>query len=391
MTKPEVNLALYSRHHHNPSRRGVAIYTHEMVKEMANLLRGTKVFLLDCFWRRKNYEHMPRTSNPNFETRVLHCPGRIFDTLNRHFNWPRVEMVTGELDLMHVMHEQIPGTRSKHLVVTVHGLGPLLYPELFSPGFRKKWAELLTRSLKKATKVITVSKTVERQLLHYHPEYSHKYVTSYLGVAKGFLAEADSQEGKKFLLSNNIDFPYILYVGAADSGKNLVVLLKAFSLFLSMQEPNPPHHLVLVGNAYWGGYSEVRQRISELALADRVHFTGYIDHKCLPSLYRGCDLFVFPSLFEGFGLPLLEAMASGAPCLVSNRPALDEVGGDIAAYFDPQSPEDLAYKMKLVLESPDKLADMRVRGREYARHFTWERTARATIKIYEEILGTAIC
>jgi glycosyltransferase involved in cell wall biosynthesis len=128
----------------------------------------------------------------------------------------------------------------------------------------------------------------------------------------------------------------------------------------------------------------------ELALADRVHFTGYIEHQRLPSLFRGCDLFVFPSLFEGFGLPVLEAMASGAPCLISNRPALDEVGGNIAEYFDPESPEDIAHKMKLLLENPGRLAEMRIEGREYAHKFSWERTAKETIRIYEEVLGSTL-
>lgn len=390
MKKPEFNLALYSRHFHNPSRRGVAVYTHEMVKAMANLLKRTKVFLLDCFWHRNNYDHLPRTYNPNFETRVFRCPGRVFDNLNRYLGWPRLEMISGDLALVHAMHEQVPETRAKCVVMTVHGLGPLLYPDLFSPSFRKNWTERLNRGLKKATRVITVSKTLEKQLNHYYPEHSTKYITSYLGVPSAFLADPDPQKEKKILLSKNIFFPYILYVGAADPGKNLKALLKAFSIFLSQQQPRPPQHLVLVGNPNWGGYSEFSQRIVELALADRVHITGYIQHQFLPALYRGSELFVFPSLFEGFGLPVLEAMASGAPCLISNRPALDEVGGNIAEYFDPKFPEDMAHKMKLLLENPDRLAEMRIEGREYAHKFSWERTAKETIRIYEEVLGSTL-
>jgi len=390
MKKPEFNLALYSRHFHNPSRRGVAVYTHEMVKAMANLLKRTKVFLLDCFWHRNNYDHLPRTYNPNFETRVFRCPGRVFDNLNRYLGWPRLEMISGDLALVHAMHEQVPETRIKHVVMTVHGLGPLLYPDLFHTKFRKKWTDCLGRGLKKAARVITVSKAVESQLRHYYPQYSAKYVTTLLGVSQGFHSKPNPREEKEFQLSKNINFPYILCVGAADPGKNLESLLKAFSIFVRQTEPRPPHHLVLAGNPDWGGYGQFQQQISELAVIDRVHLIGYIEHQHLPALYRGCNLFVFPSLFEGFGLPLLEAMASGAPCLISNRPALDEVGGNIAEYFDPVSPEDIAHKMKLLLEDPDRLAKMRIEGREYAQKFSWERTAKETIRIYEEVLGSTL-
>lgn len=390
MTKPEVKLALYSRHFHNPFRRGVAIYAHELAIAMSNLLKRTKICLLDCFFPRVNYTHLPQISNSNFQTRVLRCPGRVFESLNRYIGWPRLEMVSGDLHLMHAMHEQVPETRIKHVVMTVHGLGPLLYPDLFHTKFRKKWTDSLGRGLKKAAKVITVSKAVESQLRHYYPEYSAKYVTTLLGVSQDFHSKPNPREEKEFQLSKNINFPYILCVGAADPGKNLESLLKAFSLFVDQTEPRPPHHLVLAGKPDWGGYGQFHRQIHELAVTDRVHLIGYIEHQHLPALYRGCDLFVFPSLFEGFGLPLLEAMASGAPCLSSNRPALDEVGGNIAEYFDPESPEDLAHKMKLLLEDPDRLAEMKIEGCEYTQKFSWERTAKETIRIYEEVLGSTL-
>jgi glycosyltransferase involved in cell wall biosynthesis len=390
MTKPEVNLALYSRHFHNPSRRGVAIYAHELAIAMSNLLKRTKICLLDCFLPSVNYAHMPQISNSNFQTLVLRCPGRVFDSLNRYIGWPRLEMVSGDLHLMHVMHEQVPETRIKHVVMTVHGLGPLLYPDLFHTKFRRIWTDCLERGLKKATRVIAVSISVERQLRHYYPQYSAKYASTLLGVSHGFLAKPNPQEEKKLLLFKNIDFPYILYVGAADPGKNLTSLLNAFCIFMQQAEPRPPHHLVLVGKPDWGEYRQLQHMINQLPVADRIHLTGYIEHNHLPALYRGCDLFVFPSLFEGFGLPVLEAMASGAPCLISNRPALDEVGGNIAEYFDPESPEDMAHKIKLLLENPDRLTEMRLNGREYAREFSWERTAKETIRIYEEVLGSTL-
>ncbi len=107
----------------------------------------------------------------------------------------------------------------------------------------------------------------------------------------------------------------------------------------------------------------------------------------LPALYRGSELFVFPSLFEGFGLPLAEAMASGAPCLVSDIPVFHEIGGEFAEYFDPSSVEGMADKMEGLLRDSDRLLEMGRRGKERARTFTWSQTARKTVRVYEDVTG----
>jgi glycosyltransferase involved in cell wall biosynthesis len=166
--------------------------------------------------------------------------------------------------------------------------------------------------------------------------------------------------------------------------------MDAFSIFINETKPRRPHHLVLVGNQDWGGYEVLEKKIEAESIRDRIHFAGYVDQKDLPAFYRGSELFAYPSLFEGFGLPLLEAMAAGAPCLTSNRPALTEVGADVAEYCDPTSVQDMSSKLKNLIEDPEKLSDMRVKGRQYARRFTWERTALSTIRIYEDVLGTPI-
>lgn len=390
MMKPEINLALYSRHFHSSSRRGVAIYAHELAQALSKLLSQRTVFLLDCFWPRANFSFLPRIQNINFKTNIIRCPGRVFDFLNNKLGWPRPDMSIGEVDLLHVMHEQVPVTKSKSILMTVHDMGPLLYPELFTKRFRSAWKASLDQGLKLADKIIGVSKTVEVQLRKYRPEFSDKYHGILLGVSDEFLNNHDPELDKEFIISKGINFPYILYIGAADPKKNLLTFIEAYSLFLKETKPAPPHHVVLVGNTTWGGYGQFKHKTRDLGIDDRIHFTGYIDHQFLPALYRGSELFVFPSLFEGFGLPVLEAMASGAPCLISNRPALDEVGGNIAEYFDPEFPEDIAHKMKLLLEDPDRLAEMRIEGREYAQKFSWERTAKETIRIYEEVLGSTL-
>lgn len=390
MQKTDFSIGLYSRHFHNRNRRGVSIYTHELVQALSQILLHTKIDILDYFLPRINFAYLPQISNPNFETKVLRCPGRIFDFLNKNIGWPKIEMLSKDLDILHVMHEQVPVSKVENIIMTVHGLGPLLHPELFTQKFRSKWKDSLDLGLERAIKVIGVSKTVENQLHEYRPEFSDKYDSTFLGVSNEFLVEPDSRKENEIVASREINFSYILYIGAADPGKNLIKFLEAFSIFSKETKPTPTHHLILVGNPHWGGYEFFKQKVEKLALNDRVHFTGYIKYEHLPAFYRACELFVFPSLFEGFGLPLLEAMASGAPCLVSNRPALDEVGKDVVEYCDPESVDDMADKLKSLLDDPERLSEMRVRGRKYARKFTWVKTAKDTIRIYEEVIGSSL-
>ena len=316
-------------------------------------------------------------------------PGRLFDFCNEHLGWPTLRSVTGDLDILHVLHEQVPVVELDNIVLTVHGMGPLLYPQLFSRDFSSRWRQNIDRGLERATKVIAVSETVEMQLRDYRPEFSEKYESVKLGISREFLAESDPEREEEILAKRGIPFPYILLVGAADPGKNLIKFVKAFASVLVRGRVNS-YHLVLVGNPNWGGYDLFKNVLNELGIENRVHFTGYLENWELPALYRRSELFVFPALFEGFGLPLLEAMAAGTPCLVSNRPALTEVGDEFVEYLDPESEEDMAVKMESLLLNPDKLDQMRTRARQYARKFTWERTARKTLKIYEDLLGGSL-
>lgn len=390
MPNNDVTIGLYSKQFHNQTRRGVAVYSHGLVHGLARVLSETKVYLFDCFWPRENFKYLPKIANTNFKTKVLRCPGRIFDRFNKSIGWPRLERLNSALDLMHFMQEEFPVSRAKNTVITVHGIGPFLYPQMFTKEFRDNWRVNLDRGLEGATRVICVSNSVKKQLKHFRPQFLEKYDTTFLGVSEEYLLEGDSVEDKRIINAHGIDYPYILYVGAADLGKNLINLLEAFALFSHETKPTPPQHLVLVGNKNWGEYEQFIQKVEKLGISERVHLTGYVDHLQLPAFYRGCDLFVFPPLFEGFGLPLLEAMACGAPCLASSRPALDEVGGDVAEYFDPESVDDMSNKLRILLSDSSKMESMRVRGPEYARKFTWERTARKTIQVYEDILGCSL-
>ena len=386
-----MKLGLFSKYYHSKARRGIAVYTRELTQAMSTLIMDHDVTLIDTFWDKDGYNRLPVCNNRTFKHGIIRMPGRLFDRLNAALHWPRIDTFHGPFDLIHAMHEYgAPVSPHPKLIVTVHGLGPVLHPEYFDKCYRLKWQADLDRCLRSASLVIAVSASLADQLSRYRPEFSHKYRGIPLGVSNRFLAEADECPDRSVQRLAEIEFPFILYVGAFDKGKNLSTLLEAFSLCLHDANSAWPYHLVLVGNAQWGGCAELKETATRLHIAARTHFLDYIDHDLLPCLYRRCSLFVFPSLFEGFGLPVLEAMACGTPCLISDRPALDEIGEDTAVFFDPTSPPDLSAKLCALLGNREKQAEMRHNGRHHAKKYTWRNTALKTIGVYEHVLGTPL-
>jgi glycosyltransferase involved in cell wall biosynthesis len=180
-----------------------------------------------------------------------------------------------------------------------------------------------------------------------------------------------------------VEPPYILYVGALESRKNLPRLLEAYA---RLRAWSPQWRLVIVGARKWK-FSPIFDTVQRLALEGHVTFTGYVADEHLPALFTGADLFAFPSLYEGFGLPVLEAMACGAPVVTSNTSSLPEVAGDAALLVDPYDVEQIAQAMWLVLSQPALAAQLRAKGLARAAQFTWERTARETIAVYERVLA----
>lgn len=178
--------------------------------------------------------------------------------------------------------------------------------------------------------------------------------------------------------------PYILYVGSIEPRKNLIRLLEAFA---QLRHWSTRWDLVVVGGRNIWKSSPVGETTEKLELKHFVHFTGYIPDSDLPGIYNGADLFVFPSLYEGFGLPVLEAMACGTPVITSNTSSLPEVAGDAALLVDPYNVEEIAAAMRHVLEDSALANDLRERGLEHAKKFSWEKTARQTISVYEKVLG----
>ncbi|MFV9510461.1 glycosyltransferase family 4 protein [Tepidibacillus sp. LV47] len=275
-------------------------------------------------------------------------------------------------------HYVIPLFYKGKMLVTVHDVFHLAKPE-FIGGFHKKlYAKLMFKAVsKKADAIISVSDFTKKDFLKFVNGNQDNIYTVYNGV-NNFWRECRDRD-----IDSNDSKPYIVYVGNVKPHKNLISLVKAFEKIKNQI----PHKLVIIGKKE--GFITGDQEVIKYAekLKDRIQFTGFVDDETLKQYIVNADALVFPSFYEGFGLPPLEAMACGCPVIVSNVASLPEVCGEAALYVDPYSPEDIAEKIKLLL-SDDKLREeLRRKGLERAKLFSWEKCAEETIKVIEEVLA----
>jgi glycosyltransferase involved in cell wall biosynthesis len=267
-------------------------------------------------------------------------------------------------------------------VVTIHDAIPYIHPEASTLLDRLIYRLWLPWIVRRVDAVITVSEHSKADLLRFLPIRPERITVIPLGIGAAFRPQKPS-EIAPILDRLGIGAPYILSVGSIEVRKNLPRLVEAFS---RLRAEDPSLHLVLTG-ARKLRQSSVAEDIRRLGLEGAVHLTGFVEDADLPALYAGATLFVLPSLYEGFGLPVLEAMACGTPVVASRSSSLPEIAGEAAVLVDPFDVDAIAAGMRQVLTSPDLAARLRTAGLARAETFTWRQTAEATIGVYERVLG----
>jgi glycosyltransferase involved in cell wall biosynthesis len=267
-------------------------------------------------------------------------------------------------------------------VVTIHDVIPFIYPETSS---RLDWLIYhfwLPVVISRLDSIITVSEQSKSDLVQYLQVKPEK-ITVIPEAASPIYQPLRQTRIENTLLRLGINFPYILYVGSIEARKNLNTLLEAYDQVRCWSEN---WKLVIVGAHRWK-YSSVFSTLERLQLTSSVYFTGYVAEEDLPILYNGASLFIFPSLYEGFGLPVLEALACGTPVVTSNCASLPEVAGEAAILVDPLDVNAIALAIRQVLEEPDLAVSMRLKGIAQAQQFSWEQTAKRTTEVYERLLN----
>lgn len=267
-------------------------------------------------------------------------------------------------------------------VITIHDLSTTLFPEHHTRMHRLFARLSLPRMAQRANAIIADSEATRRDVithLHIKPARVHAI---HLAVNHSQFYPRDPVEAhSKVAQVLDITTPYILAVGTLEPRKNLITLLKAYA-----QLPADAPMLVLAGARGWVD-SPLFVAVQRLGLTHRVRFTGHVMDELLPHLYSAAQVFVYPSLYEGFGLPVLEALACGTPVITSNTSSLPEVAGDAAILVDPHNPDQLADQLKYLLSNQDKRSELGLRGPARALQFTWQRTAQLTMDVYRQVLA----
>jgi glycosyltransferase involved in cell wall biosynthesis len=270
--------------------------------------------------------------------------------------------------------------RHPRSIVTIHDLGYLRYPESH-PAATRRLLDLTTRwSARVADRIIAISESTGRDLTAHYAVPAERIQVIHHGV--DHTMRPASRESV-ITLKHRLGLPeaYVLFVGTIQPRKNLGRLAEAVAF---VANAGLPHRLVIAGKRGWLA-SEVEAQISRSAFADRVHYLGYVAASDLPALYSGTDAFCFPSLYEGFGLPVLEAMACGTPVVAADSSAIPEVAGDAALLVDPADTAAIGDAIVRVLTDEPLRRELIARGSTRAARFTWERTAEATIGLLREV------
>lgn len=283
-------------------------------------------------------------------------------------------------DLMHFTNSLAPLVPSAPSVITIHDAS-LFVQRHFHPLARQVQRLLLPTIARRATAVITVSNHARGELSARLGLPEERLHVIYEAAPDHFRPVDDVALLEDVRQRHQLPECFILYVGTLEPRKNLPRLLEAFRL---ARRRGLSHRLVFVGPNGWM-MQQLQRTIEALALGEGVHFCGYVPEADLPAIYSLADLFVYPSLYEGFGLPPLEAMACGTPVLTSNRASLAELYSDAAYLVDPESVACIAEALVTLIEDESLRADMRRRGLEQARKFSWRQTATATMALYDRV------
>lgn len=296
--------------------------------------------------------------------------------LKQHWNY--AQFINGQnIKLYHMPHFDVPYFIRKPFVMTVHDLIHILFPEYSTKSFSKVYAQfILKAAAKKAKRIFVVSENTKKDLLNFMPEIIEKIRVIYPGVSQKFKPQSVG-DSKNVLGKYNLIPGYIFYVGNLRASKNTIRLISAYGKLYQADKSVPP--LVLAGKNFLG----------KSDFGPHVKYIGIVKTDELPYLYSQAQFFVFPSLYEGFGLPVLEAMACGIPVISSNRASLPEVGGDAAIYFDPESESDLISKMNQLIQSPESFPSIIERGKKQVLKFSWDEYAGKIWHEYESVLNEA--
>lgn len=355
-------------------RAGIGRYARELIRALSRLDHINRYVL---FVPRDAYPDLLRFDwSPNFTIRRAPLTERYLAALWHRARVPlSIEVFLGAVDVFYSPDFLLPPTFAARKLVTVHDLSYVRVPECFPVPLLNYLNRAVPPSLVRADLILADAMSTQNDLVDVYRVPREKIRVLYSGVESRFCPDV-SEESRARVRALTRNRPYILSVGTLQPRKNYTRLIHAFS---NLQSPSL--QLVIAGGRGWL-YEEIFETVSRLHLQDRVLFLDFVADEDLPALYAEALLFVYPSLYEGFGLPVAEAMACGTPVVCSNTSSLPEVAGDAALYFDPRNVDDIARTLHRALTDTALRDTLRARGLARVKQFTWDNAARALLEYW---------
>ena len=354
---------------------GIGTYIRNLLRHLARIDRDSEYVLL-C---RESDLEVASQLGPNFRAVLEPSPNY---SLREQIHVPWV-LHREKPDVFHAPHYVLPPATRCRSVVTIHDCIHLMFPQYM----RNRAAYFYARAsmwsaAHQAHRILTVSQASKRDIIHFFSVPPEKVVVVYNAIEERFSDTPSEEAIERVRERYQLNHPFVLYVGNIKPHKNLVRLIEAFAELRRREFDELK--LLIIGDEI-SKLPALRRAVHSHKLHKHVRFLGYLEDETLASLYRLASVFVFPSLYEGFGLPPLEAMASGTPVVTSNVSSMPEVTGDAAILVDPYSVDSIVEGIARVLTDPALSADLRRKGIARAREFSWDRSVQRTRQLYQEV------
>ena len=385
-------------------KTGTEWYSYYLINNLIEIDKDNKYILYtDKPLSEKFLQDLNLEKNKHVKIKVLRWPFKFFWTLGRL----SLEMIFYRPDVLFVPAHVMPLFFPKKSITTIHDVAfvknKCLYEKEivdFESSLLKKiikfFISIFTRgkcklrssdylnwstkfALKRVKKIISVSRFTKKEILSNYKIAESKISVVHNGFNNNLYKKSENEEElSRILFDYGLDKPYFLYVGRIEKKKNISLLIRSFNLYKERNKESK-EKLVLVGNIGFG-YDEIKYIISEFDLFKDIVMLGWVEERDMPYIFSGAEAFIFPSLYEGFGIPILQAMACGVPVIASDIEVLREVGGESPLFFNPFSEDDLCDKMELLIRDKDGVKKMIEDGLLRSKNFSWEKCAKETLK-----------
>jgi glycosyltransferase involved in cell wall biosynthesis len=358
---------------------GVGTYIKSLLPALARRGGGHRYLLVGGERHQASFKNLPENfSFLSFEKR--------FSGLENHLRFQFL-LRPLSLDVFHVPHRAVPYFMPCPYVSTVHDLDQILFREAFGSKFQAgSRFHVLRHGLRRANRLIAVSEATKRDIMSFLGIREERICVIHNAIDEQLMLADSELDRRRTLERYQVDYPFLLYVGNIQPQKNLSRLVEAFSVVRSELQQHPLYgnlRLIIIGNNP-AAHSDVRNSVIRSRVQQWVRFLGFVPVETLRIFYATAVAFVFPSLYEGFGLPPLEAMAQGTPVITSNTSSLPEVVGDAAVLVNPENVFDIARGIRQTLLDDAVRLDLSIRGRERASRYSWDRAAIRVLELYGE-------